>query len=265
YSTCYQIYETANYEGAYQAFSGFLEDSPADSLAARAHYYMGECARRTGLSEKAATHYKTALDSDGASGSLKLLAAKGFADISYALQNYSDAVTGYTYLQTYGDNIVSRNEGLWGLGRSYYAMQSYAAAIPVWERIHILEPESVEGTHHLAKCYLSTSQRDRAKELFRLISGKTKTPEGAEAAWFLIQDTYDSGNFEDVQKMVYDLVDSKCNQTYYLAKSFITLGDAFMELGNETQAKATFESVLNGYTDSEEITSAVKMRLEKLK
>lgn len=264
YATCRQIFDNDNFEGAYQAFTGFLEGSPSDSLSACAQYYLGRCAEKMGASEKAAGHFKNTLTSQASSDSLKILAAREYAGISYRLQNYSAAVTGYSYLRNNGSDVNVRFEGLWGMARSCYAMQDYEAAIPLWERIHVVDPESLEAIHHLAKCYLSRSQREKAKEMFSLISDKTKTPEGAEAACFLIQDTYDSGNFEAVQNMVYALADSGCNQSYYLAKAFVILGDSFMELGNKAQAKATFESVLDGYKDSEEITSAVRMRLEKL-
>lgn len=54
---------------------------------------------------------------------------------------------------------------------------------------------------------------------------------------------------------------------YWLAKSFIVLGDSFVERGEYEQAKATFESVRDGYTTSgndDDVLDNVNIRLKKL-
>lgn len=56
-------------------------------------------------------------------------------------------------------------------------------------------------------------------------------------------------------------------QNYWLAKAFIVLGDTFAENGNMAQAKATFESIRDGYTStgaSDEVLEQVGLRLDKL-
>ena len=69
---------------------------------------------------------------------------------------------------------------------------------------------------------------------------------GAEAAYILIMDSYDRGEFEEVENKVYAFAEAGSGQTYWLAKSFIVLGDSFMEREDIEQAKATFESVRDG-------------------
>ena len=56
-------------------------------------------------------------------------------------------------------------------------------------------------------------------------------------------------------------------QTYWLAKSFIVLGDSFAEQGELEQAKATFESIRDGYQAegaSDDVLDNVQMRLRKI-
>ena len=67
--------------------------------------------------------------------------------------------------------------------------------------------------------------------------------------------------------MVYDFAADAGTQNYWLAKAFIVLGDAFAEQDNFKQAKATFESIANGYEPTgpeDDVLDAVAMRLEKL-
>ena len=66
---------------------------------------------------------------------------------------------------------------------------------------------------------------------------------------------------------MYAFSDAGSGQTYWLAKSFIVLGDSFMERDDVEQAKATFESVRDGYTpsgDQDDVQDNVKLRLAKI-
>ena len=90
---------------------------------------------------------------------------------------------------------------------------------------------------------------------------------GAEAAYLIILDSYDKGEFEAVKDKVYAFSDKGTGHVYWLAKSFIVLGDSFVETGEYEQAKATFESVRDGYTPSgtdDDVLSGINMRLKKL-
>ena len=99
------------------------------------------------------------------------------------------------------------------------------------------------------------------------LAGDVSDAYGAEAAYVLIMDSYDKAEFADVENKVYAFSDAGSPQTYWLAKSFIVLGDSFVDRNELTQAKATFESVRDGYKPSgadDDVMDNVKMRLEKL-
>jgi TolA-binding protein len=122
-----------------------------------------------------------------------------------------------------------------------------------------------EAMYIQAKSYMSQSRRDDAIKLFKQLSANPATQYGAEAAYVLIVDSYDSGDFQAVEDKVYAFSDAATGQTYWLAKSFIILGDSFADRGELAQAKATFESVRDGYTStSDDVLDEVNMRLEKL-
>ena len=118
----------------------------------------------------------------------------------------------------------------------------------------------------MAKSYLAVSRRDEAFVILKRLAEDMASPYGAEAAFMIILDSFDKGDFEDVETKVYAFSDSGSGQTYWLAKSFIVLGDSFAERDELTQAKATFESVRDGYSASadDDIQDSVRMRLEKL-
>ena len=81
------------------------------------------------------------------------------------------------------------------------------------------------------------------------------------------QEAYDRGDFSRVEQLVYAFSDAGSNQLYWLAKSFIVLGDSFADRGDLEQAEATFNSILDGYqsTDSDDdVPGQVRSRLNRL-
>ena len=118
-----------------------------------------------------------------------------------------------------------------------------------------------------AKCLLGNEERDGANDILERLAKDPSDSYGAEAACLLIMDAYDAGEFEKVEERTFALSDSQTSQTYWLAKSFIALGDSYAERDNFEQAKATFESIRDNYTPAgpeDDILGQVEMRLNKL-
>ena len=155
--------------------------------------------------------------------------------------------------------------------RAAYRAHNYAEAIRNADRAigddRTDASLKAEALYIKAKSYLSTSRRDDAYEIFEELGQDVTTAYGAESAYVLILDSYDKGQFEDVETKVYAFSDAGSGQVYWLAKSFIVLGDSFVERDELEQAKATFESVRDGYMPSstdDDVLDNVNMRLKKL-
>ena len=124
-----------------------------------------------------------------------------------------------------------------------------------------------EATYIKAKSSLASSQRGQALELFRQLGADPSTAIGAESEYIVIQDLYDTGRFDAVDGEVYSFSQKAGDQSYWLARAYIVLGDAFAERGQYAQAKATFESIRDGYepaSGADDISDSVRMRLERL-
>ena len=264
-----QIYLSGNYQRALVSLQSYMERYPEGKMLSQAEFYMAESYRNTGQPEKACDYYSKA--AAGGSGSFKELALLNFSGISYRLQRYEDALEGYVSLRNTALLENNRYEALLGMMRSAYMARRYADAIGYASEVKKESAGSAdvarEADRIMAKSYLATSRRDEAFAILDALAADPGTPEGAEAAWLIIQDCYDRGDFEEVENKVYSLSDSKTGQTYWLAKSFIVLGDAFVERGEPEQAKATFQSILDGYTPPEggdDVLDSVRKRLAKL-
>ena len=266
-----QLYLSENWNKALAALQNYLERYPSGADAGKAEFYMAESYRALGKKEQACDWYKKAVASSAGS-SFAETAMLNFSRLSYEMQRYKDAYGGFSSLLGAAKIEGNKHTARVGMMRSAYRASDFTSAISCSDKVKAdaksTEAELREADYTKAKSLLSTNERTAAFEIFSQLASKPSTNEGAEAAYMLIQDAYDQGKYDTVEKKVYDFSSKAGGQNYWLAKAFIVLGDSFAEQDNYTQAKATFESVLNGYQPAsgttDDVLDNVRMRLSKL-
>ena len=104
---------------------------------------------------------------------------------------------------------------------SAYNAKDYDAAVSNAVKVAADKRSDKDEVRHAqyieAKSYLASSRRNEAFAILRKLSSQKSTPEGAEAAYLIIQDAYDQGKFDEVEKLVYAFSDAGSDQTYWLA------------------------------------------------
>ena len=187
------------------------------------------------------------------------------------MQRYSDAYGGFSSLLSEAKLEGNKHTAKMGMMRSAYKAGEYPNAISAADKVKAdtksTDAEIREADYLKAKSLLSSNERTEAFAIFTKLASRPSTDEGAEAAYMLIQDAYDQGKYSSVEKMVYDFSSKAGGQNYWLAKAFIVLGDSFAEQDKYAQAKATFESIRDGYKPSgtsDDVLDNVRMRLGKL-
>ncbi len=262
-----QTYLAGNWQRAILSLENYRNRYPDGKYLSKADFYMADSYRSMGRKEQAVDSYAKVLN--GNDDSFKENAALNAANLSYELENYAEAYKYYQTLSSVAKLKENKHAALVGKMEAAYMAKEYEDAVVCADAVRDASSSSdgdkLEAVYVKAKSKLATSDRESAMNLFKSISSKTSTPQGAEAAYLLIQDSSDKGDFEDVEKKVYAFADSGTNQTYWLAKSFILLGDSFVEREDFRQARATFESVRDGYDNtSDDVIENVSLRLAKL-
>lgn len=264
-----QIYLSGDYTAAEKSLRSFISQYPDGQKTPLAYFYLGEALSATGRKEAAAEAYAEVMDKGD--GSFVELSTLHYAQICYDLQRYGQAAAAFESLYDIAVLENNRFTALVGIMRSYFMDGKFLSAIEAASEVEasagISDGIRSEAEYVRAKACLALGRRDEALPLLRALSADNFTPRGAEAAYLLIQDTYDAGNFEEVENLVYAFSDSQTNQTYWLAKSFIVLGDSFAERQEWNQARATFESIRDGYEPQgpkDDVMEQVNMRLDRL-
>ena len=270
FSAVEQAYLSGYHQQVVTTAAKYLQGYPEGQNVTKTYFYLAEAYKELGDKEKAVDNYAKAASASADGDSFSELARRGYADLSYNLERYKDAFAGYSALLNSAKLEDNKAVARAGMMRSAYKAKDYDMAIASAEVVRSNNPADAlrtEADYIEAKSCMATSRREDAMKIFSRLAASPSTNEGAEAAYMLIQDTEDKGKFDAVEGMVYDFAGKAGNQSYWLAKAFITLGDSFAERANYTQAKATFESVRDGYTPSsstDDVMENVNMRLERL-
>lgn len=107
-------------------------------------------------------------------------------------------------------------------------------------------------------------EQEQALKLYAQLAEDRTTIEGAEAYYYLVQDKFNKGEYAAAEQMVYDL--GKCGSMYWQAKCFIVLGDVFVKMDNSFQARATYQSIVDGYVIKDDgIVDEAQQRINSLK
>lgn len=269
FNSAEQLFLSSNYQKALVSLQKYLDVYPDGKNVYKADFYMAESYRSLGRMEQACDYYKKVID--GGEGSFVELSMLNFSKISYDLEKWDDAFGGYSSL--YESAVLENNKftALVGMMRSSYRAHQWIEALKNADKVFFDSRSDAsmkqEADYVKAKSYLATSRREEAFSILEKLSADVSGPYGAEAAYLVVLDCYDRGDFEAVENKVYAFSDAGSSQTYWLAKCFIILGDTFVENGELKQAKATFESVRDGYEPSAEgddVQDNVQMRLKKL-
>lgn len=106
-------------------------------------------------------------------------------------------------------------------------------------------------------------EREKAMKLYGELAQNRKTVEGAESYYRLVENDFLKGNYDAAEKRVYEL--GECGSMYWQAKMFLILGDILVQRGDTFQARATYQSIVDGYSPEDDgIVAEARTRIANL-
>lgn len=268
FNSAEQVFLSENYQKALVSLQSYIDRYPEGKHLYKADFYIAESYKALGKIEQACDSYKLVIKRG--QGSFVELSMLNFANLSYRLERWNDAYGSYASLMDAAKLENNTHVALVGMMRSAFKgrdwEKAFDNAVKVITDARSDEDVRREADYVRAKSCLAMSRRDDAFVILEKLSKNLNDAYGAEAAYYLVLDSYDRGDFDKVEERVYAFSDAGSGQTYWLAKSFIVLGDSFMERDEVEQAKATFESIRDGYLPSgeDDVLDNVNMRLRKI-
>ena len=101
--------------------------------------------------------------------------------------------------------------------------------------------------------------------IYSSLSEDVTSAEGAESAYRIIETAFKYGSFEKAEELVYEFAERNTPHAYWLARAFLLLGDVYVSRGDLFQARATYQSVVDGYGNADDgILDMARERVEGL-
>jgi tetratricopeptide (TPR) repeat protein len=130
-----------------------------------------------------------------------------------------------------------------------------------------MSPEIIREARYLkASAHMTLNQKNEALTEYRLLSANTSSKEGAEAKFRVADLLYQKGSQEESEKVIFDFVEKGTPHQYWLAKSFILLGDIYAGRGEYFQAGQYLEGLLENYEEKNDgIHEEANRKLDEFK
>jgi tetratricopeptide (TPR) repeat protein len=192
------------------------------------------------------------------------------AELEYREGRYGDAARDYRTLarSTTEQSTVSR------------ALEGYVTSVIATDRDSLIvamagEVETLAGVPaqslrqaQFAKAGIlkREGQSQQAMEIYKQLAEDVSSPEGSEAAYRVIEQLFEDGLYKEAETAVFAFSEKNPTHAYWLGEAFLTLGDIYARQGDTFQARATYQSIVDGYSPADDgIVAAAEERIANLK
>jgi len=252
YMAAEKVYLTGNCEKSILAFENYLSENPQGNFAVNAMYYIADCNIRNNNVEKAVEYFENIISRPRNSFTEQSLLR--ISNIYLNQKQYEKAYIYFDNLESIAEVKSMLLDARLGKLRCAFELQRddqmpvIAASILSTEK---LSPELERETRFkLAKANYRSKKYDDALIEFSKVAQNLKTPEGAESKYMKALIYFERGEYNRTENEVFSFAENNTPHQYWLAKSFILLADSYAAQNDFFQAKATLQSVLDGYSNT---------------
>ena len=266
FAAAQKLYLDGQQEAAAKSLRSYVQSYPKGYYLTDALYYLSDCYLRSGERGEA-IETLTALAGRGTTQYTVAVLEK-LSEMTYADERWDEAASAYRRLYDAAPTKTGREEAMKGYVRATVAggdgAKIAAMAADVCGHDDAGAVALREAKYAWAGQLRAEGRRDEAVKLYRELAKDVRTKEGSEAAYYVIESTFGGGDMDKTEKEVFAFSERE-PQAYWLAKAFILLGDVYVKKGDNFQARATWQSVADGYSPADDgIVDEAKARIAKL-
>ena len=262
-----RLYIAGDKAAASAAFDKYIGENPEGIYSPAALYYVADCKASLGDSLAAREHLVRLT-----SLYYNPYTQRGYermAQLAAAGADWKAAAEAWRALAEMATTTVAKRDAL---GRYLTAtVEGGQSSDIIVAADHIIAQAEVsaelvrKAKFEKAKALEESGKRNPAVAIFSALSEDVTTAEGAESSYRIIETAFKYGSFEKAESLVYEFAEKNTPHAYWLAKSFLLLGDVYVSRGDLFQARATYQSVVDGYSEKGDgIVTAAEERIASL-
>ena len=259
-------YNNNDCAGAIVGFNNYLSKFPSGASIIDANFYRSECYSKNKDWNNALPGY-TFVSNQGISKYFERATLAASRINYFELKDYAKAKVNFEALRTGAVNQDNQLEAARGLVRCYYQLKDYAQANVVAKDLLKYKGISTDDKS-VAFLVLGKSQQisndfSAAIASFKSCAAINKSAWGAEARYEIASCQFSLGNFVAAEKAAQLVIKESGSYDFWLTRSYILLGDIFMQQKDYFNAKATYQSVAQNSTIAE-LKNEAKQKLDKV-
>jgi tetratricopeptide (TPR) repeat protein len=244
-------YNNNDCSGAIEGFNNYLAKFPAGVSVVDANFYRSECYSKNKDWNNALTGYNF-VSSKGFNKYFERAVLSASRINYFELKDYAGAKKNFELLRTSAVNQDNQLEALRGLVRCYYQLKEYAQANEVAKELLKNKGISTDDKSIaflvLGKSQQVTNDYSSAIASFKSCAAINKSAWGAEARYEIANCLYSQGSYATAEKAAQVVIKETSSYDFWVTKSYILLGDIFMQQKDYFNAKATYQSVAQNST-----------------
>ncbi len=260
------LYEKEDYKGAIAGFDTYLNEMPHGSFVIKAHYFRGVSYENLKDKDAAIADYKVVADANGSEHQedavVGILELYGPGAACEQILPYLEKIESIT------KNRDTRHKAWGSMLSCYDKMHNVAKGRDLASRIgnELSAPDELKTQALVYRGKLDFDDKKYRSALDRFVEAYTKYNNrfAAEAKYREALVFYTIDSAEACQDACYQMLDQFNSYDFWVGKTMNLLGDAYLKAGDEFNAKATWNSVVESFSDPE-IVNEAKEKLAKLK
>lgn len=184
---------------------------------------------------------------------------------------YDTAAAAWQQLATTAPTIRQRQQASEGFVRMTVAQGDDGVLLGGWADAVAGLPDPTERALREARFARAgalerAGRQSEALDLYRALSAEVRSAEGAESKYRVIAALHAAGDNDAAEKAVFEFSEGNSPRNDWLARAFILLGDIYLERGDSFQARATWQSIVDGYSPRNDgIVDQARDRIQQLK
>jgi TolA-binding protein len=267
YEAAEKQYLDSNTEKAITQFNGYLNQFSSGLHALQAHFYIGQLYFKKGLTENSAPHYKYIVEASRSEYSEEALSR--LSQYYLESKNWNKAIPLLQRLEeeaNFPQNVVFAQSNLM---KANYQLESYNQAVIYAEKVltNSKIDNKIKADAHIiiARSAMKTGDESKAKEAYSKVEMVATGETAAEALYYNAYFKNKEAKYEASNTIVQKLAKDFSGYKYYSAQGLVLMAKNFYALNDAFQATYILESVIQNFTEFDDVVSEAKAELNKIK
>ena len=253
YRAADNIYLQGDCEQAKTGYADYIGKFPDGKFLLNAHFYKAEChVKADELSQALESYNFIILQPRSTFTEPALLAASRIN--FYYLKDYRAALDNYTRLKGSAEVKANIQEARIGIMRCCVILDEFEKTIDAAREVLADDklPKELqrEAHYNIATAFYELGRFALAQEEYMEVAKEVKSKEGAEAKYRVAEIWYIRKEYAQAADVIFEFIDLNTPHQYWMAKSFLLLSDVYLAQGDEFQAGATLQSIIDYYEES---------------